>query len=730
MLEHHSPHVFFLSTSPHRRPKGPGSVTSPPAPPSPAIPSDRRGSSSSPSPRSSGDDDKVATSTVTYRQRHWSLVAISRPLVNTRGGTSRSTLTVTLLHHPSQTLYAWPFDLSGATSRGTCYITTAAEAAASSRDDTASPSHGGESSSSPPSGETLSTSLKVLADVVRCWISHRPSSSPRTVMANGSNGTTSERRTSLGSPQSASWLEASQAQVLYGRRGSGSTISSADVERDAPLVDEINSLLGLRRLEMVDVVAHLARQKLPYSDPNGHASWHIQGPADSTSTSTATAAPPDSPRVRVRQGGGRPQPRPQESQSSLSSSASERTGGQGSDASPSSSQASTPCSSPETNRADPLIDHGGTHQLDHASSSPPSSSSPSSSKPSLSSRRTAHLPSINTQVAARGAKIDFAHVEAVSTSSADHEEEDTTTTTTTSAMEGVVAATVVASTTYRAQSSPELAAQGSPCLDTQGIPQILVVGPSPLDAPTPSRWSPQQSQHQQQERRTVVLYDGRREKDAASTPSSSSPGASSKRPSLSRRTETVGSVRADEGGGTGSRRSAQEHGNDDHTRSDRHPNPSVVKASDTVKTAPAAASAAAASQTTTTKGLWRASSLMRVTHSVDATPSSHRRPRWLRTRTSSEGATDAVDGASSRGSKSEDVAPVRRSDSSDSRDTPSPPASPSPSPSFKEGAGTKDSTSTLKRLRRSTSSLLLRRLMSSTGGSSPSLSGTAQRSGK
>lgn len=229
MLEQHAPHVFALSTSPHKgRPR-------------PAPRSILKKSSSEPtSPCSSICSWPLATpptmpfqseSSVasTYQPSQWSVLSITKAKqrrsssngISSDAQTTNTSLTVTLIYTPTETLYAWPFNLSSPDAKGVCYETY-------SRDQ-----HGG-APRLPPHG-TMSTSLRVLAAVIRAWMAIRRE---RSLLAQH-RGSTSD---GLCSP----------------------TTSSIDrIVDDDEVVDEIIDALRLHQLTPFERSIYLLRQALP-----------------------------------------------------------------------------------------------------------------------------------------------------------------------------------------------------------------------------------------------------------------------------------------------------------------------------------------------------------------------------------------------------------------------------------------------------------------------------------
>lgn len=156
-----------------------------------------------------------------YRPQQWTVVGIARaqPARTLTGGpgTSNSGLTVTLLYMPTETLFAWPFNLASPDAKGVCYETLFTDKKNGVR--------------LPPEG-TMSVSLRVLADVIRSWMRIRK-----------------------------------ERSALAKRKGSDASLvvgSSVDavVDNDEVL-DDIIEYLGFHPLTPLERSIHLLRQVLP-----------------------------------------------------------------------------------------------------------------------------------------------------------------------------------------------------------------------------------------------------------------------------------------------------------------------------------------------------------------------------------------------------------------------------------------------------------------------------------
>lgn len=232
MLEQHAPHVFALSTSPHRqRPppaqqpprsilKKPSSEPSTPSHSTPTSP--RRMTSPLTSPRS----DTFSVSS--YHSQHWTVAGIAKAqqqqLSSPSASAHTTSLTVTLLYLPTETLYAWPFNLSSPGTKGVCYETYSA-----SRDN-------GEPRR-PPEG-TMSVSLRVLADVIRCWMRIRRDRAALAKRRGSDNGSTFSTNSSP-------------------------TSSVDDIVDNDEVMDEIIDTLNLHPLAPLERSIHVLRQVLP-----------------------------------------------------------------------------------------------------------------------------------------------------------------------------------------------------------------------------------------------------------------------------------------------------------------------------------------------------------------------------------------------------------------------------------------------------------------------------------
>lgn len=134
-------------------------------------------------------------------------------------------LTVTLLYVPTETLYAWPFNLASPGSKGVCYETHF---------------HDKEAGTTrvPPEG-TMSTSLRVLADVIRSWMRIRRERSA-IAKRKGSDGSRSPGTSSLD-----------------------------DIVDNDEVLDDIVDHLGLHPLTPLERSIHLLRQKVPEPTDQG-----------------------------------------------------------------------------------------------------------------------------------------------------------------------------------------------------------------------------------------------------------------------------------------------------------------------------------------------------------------------------------------------------------------------------------------------------------------------------
>lgn len=231
MIEQHSPRVFTLSSSPHRQRSSatqqpPRSILKKPAS-APSTPIRSKPPSPLTSPMMS---PKIDTFTVSaYQPQQWTVVGIARtlPTRTSNAGasspvTASTSLTVTLLYTPTETLYAWPFNLSNPGARGVCYETYSAD------------QENGDVRR-PPDG-TMSTSLRVLADTIRCWMRIRRERSAMHI-----------RRGSDVLPTSAK---------------SGLSTLDEVVDNDE-VIDEIIQILRLHPLTPFERSIHLLRQVLP-----------------------------------------------------------------------------------------------------------------------------------------------------------------------------------------------------------------------------------------------------------------------------------------------------------------------------------------------------------------------------------------------------------------------------------------------------------------------------------
>ncbi|KAJ1040444.1 hypothetical protein NDA10_000578 [Ustilago hordei] len=235
MLEQHAPHVFTLSTSPHRQRKPPTQQlprsilkkTSPASCPPSCSTLSSPSSITSPmtSPRSS--DFAIPA----YHSNQWTVVGIAKAQQRRQSNpvalpilSQNTSLTVTLLYMPTETLYAWPFNLSSPDAKGVCYETYAAG------------KHDGHTRR-PPEG-MMSISLRVLADVIRCWMKIRRT---RAALAK------------RGGPESSS----------ISSRLNSSPSSVDDVVDNDEVIDEIVEALDLHPLAPLERSIHLLRQVLP-----------------------------------------------------------------------------------------------------------------------------------------------------------------------------------------------------------------------------------------------------------------------------------------------------------------------------------------------------------------------------------------------------------------------------------------------------------------------------------
>ncbi|KAN0063159.1 hypothetical protein ACQY0O_004323 [Thecaphora frezii] len=401
MLRQHAAHVYSLSDSPHR-----SLAISPHRRLSHSIHSATKQAFHNMPSSAPVYPNTTATTAVSpsssYNQQDWSLLCISRPLINTPTGTSRSTLTVTLLYHPAQTLYAWPFDLSGSDSKGTCYVTPFV-------------SHPGADPVQPPP-EALSVSLRVLADVVRTWIGQ------------GHAKSASFRRNSNDTYKGP-------ASPLHQIPGSVSpTLSQA--ESDFGIVESINTALGLATVDNAARSVHLARQRLPYSNPNVRFQWHQR------SNSLDSGADLLGARVRTTSAGDR-RHRSNDSEASIATSDSICSVQD----SPPSSEASTPRSVVE-----PPLD-----PLDKAEDLPLIPSPEAKSTP-----KTARLPKIDTRIAALSVQFQAVQPQLCDGGINDNDDEDST--------------PKASGTTETIQ---RLSSQANVGESPPSVPKILLVEPTP-----------------------------------------------------------------------------------------------------------------------------------------------------------------------------------------------------------------------------------------------------------
>ena len=171
-----------------------------------------------------------AFATSGYRAIQWSVVGIARTQqrrsssgsLSKNAATANTSLTVTLLYMPTETLYAWPFNLSSPDAKGVCY-------------ETCCPGENG-ATQTPPEG-TMSTSLRVLADVIRYWMSIRRERSALT-----------QHRGSTGS-------------LSNGPDSPGTQLDK--VLDDDEVINEIIDALRLYQLTPFERSIYLMRQKLP-----------------------------------------------------------------------------------------------------------------------------------------------------------------------------------------------------------------------------------------------------------------------------------------------------------------------------------------------------------------------------------------------------------------------------------------------------------------------------------
>ncbi|TKY86832.1 hypothetical protein EX895_004473 [Sporisorium graminicola] len=233
MIQQHAQHVFSLSGSPHRvmaRPpqQQPRSIlkksSSAPTSPSYTTPSSPL---ASPPLMSSPFESFAVTG---YRPQQWSVIGIARAQMrrpsmtaySVNAQTANTSLTVTLLYVPTETLYAWPFNLSSPGAKGVCYETCSSE-------------KDGAAARIPPEG-TMSISLRVLADVIRCWMRIRRE---RSVLA--------QHRGSTGMLTSPTSPATSLDQVLD----------------DDEVISDIIDTLRLYQLTPFERSIYLLRQRLP-----------------------------------------------------------------------------------------------------------------------------------------------------------------------------------------------------------------------------------------------------------------------------------------------------------------------------------------------------------------------------------------------------------------------------------------------------------------------------------
>lgn len=164
-----------------------------------------------------------------YQPHQWSVAGITRAQSSNSSTSSASSsapgnrLTVTLLYTPTDTLFAWPFNMSSPGARGVCYETLYSdkETGAVRR---------------PPEG-AMSTSLRVLADVIRCWIRIRRDRS--------------------------SVSRAGGADAAYASASASPTSSIDALVDNDEVVDQIIEDLGMAQLTPFERSIHLLRQVLP-----------------------------------------------------------------------------------------------------------------------------------------------------------------------------------------------------------------------------------------------------------------------------------------------------------------------------------------------------------------------------------------------------------------------------------------------------------------------------------
>lgn len=167
-----------------------------------------------------------------YRPSQWSVLSITKTQQHTSSPsnspttteTALTSITVTLIFLPTETLYAWPFNLASPSAKGVCYETHSRE------------EEGGNARLAPDG--TMSTSLRVLADVIRSWMKIRRERS-----------TLAQHRSSVSSSADGS---------------SSPTTSSIDqVVDDDEVIDELIDTLRLHRLTPFERCIYLSRQALP-----------------------------------------------------------------------------------------------------------------------------------------------------------------------------------------------------------------------------------------------------------------------------------------------------------------------------------------------------------------------------------------------------------------------------------------------------------------------------------
>ncbi|SNX83207.1 uncharacterized protein MEPE_01913 [Melanopsichium pennsylvanicum] len=181
-----------------------------------------------------------------YQPDHWTLVGIARAQQRTRfiasstaSAIKNAGLTVTLLYVPTETLFAWPFNLSSPESKGVCF-------------ETYSVSQQDGMVRRPPDG-AMSTSLRLLAEVIRCWMKIQRERAAQ-----------HKRSGSDGSDASRTNIPRSSVDAI--------------VDNDE-VVDRIVETLGLIQLTPLERSLHLLRQVLPEQcspedddrDERGHA---------------------------------------------------------------------------------------------------------------------------------------------------------------------------------------------------------------------------------------------------------------------------------------------------------------------------------------------------------------------------------------------------------------------------------------------------------------------------